>query len=227
MTDNRKKQKMKKLPVFFMLAAVLFYSGCGIVGLLGTQSQYEKKIPAEYDLATQKDKQILVLVEQPSWLSIEVNLRYYLTEAIRENLALKVKVPPEYIISYNELSEFRSNRSDFSLLSPVEVGEALGADIVLLVIIEDYQLNEMAETGYYGGFLGAQAILFETASGAKLWPEYTEGKSIRVGFEAEKEQEAAVDRLVSACAYCITRYFYNCPKYKFKIFDEGNQAGWE
>jgi hypothetical protein len=168
-----------------------------------------------------------VLVEQPGWLSTEVNLRYYLTEAMRENLIAKVKVPPKYILSYNELSEFRSNKGDFSSLSPAAVGKALGADIVLLVTIEDYQLSEVAESDYYNGFLGAQAALFETASGEKLWPESAENKSIKVGFEAEQGQEAAIDRLVDACAHCTIRYFYNCPKYKFKIFDERSDAGWE
>jgi hypothetical protein len=220
-------QKMKKLTVFCVLAAVFFYNGCGIVGLLGTPSQYEKKIPAEYDLTKQKGRKVLVLVEQPGWLSAQANLRYYLTEAIRENLIAKVKVPPEYILSYNELSEFRSNKGDFSSLSPAAVGKALGADIVLLVTIEDYQLSEVAESDYYNGFLGAQAALFETASGEKLWPESAENKSIKVGFEAEQGQEAAIDRLVDACAHCTIRYFYNCPKYKFKIFDERSDAGWE
>jgi hypothetical protein len=220
-------QKMKKLTVFCVLAGVFFYNGCGIVGLLGTPSQYEKKIPAEYDLTKQKGRKVLVLVEQPGWLSAQANLRYYLTEAIRENLIAKVKVPPEYILSYNELSEFRSNKGDFSSLSPAAVGKALGADIVLLVTIEDYQLSEVAESDYYNGFLGAQAALFETATGEKLWPESAEGKSIKVGFEAEQGQEAAIDRLVDACAHCTIRYFYNCPKYKFKIFDERSDAGWE
>jgi len=219
---------MKKLIVFPALVAIFFYNGCAAVGVMGTPSQYEKKIPAEYDLAKQKGQKILVLVEQSGWLGAEANLRYYLTEAMRESLTAKVKVKPKYILSYDELSEFRSNKGDFSSLSPAAAGKALGADIVLLVTIQNYQLNEMAETGYYSGFLGAQAALFETATGGKLWPESAESKSIRVGFEVgEKGQEAAVDRLVSACAYCTTRYFYNCPKYKFKIFDEIKDVGWE
>jgi hypothetical protein len=227
MTDDRKKQKMKKLTVFFVLAGIFFYSGCGMVGLLGTPSPYEKKIPAEYDLAAQKGKKVLVLVEQPGWLDAQANLQYYLTEAIRESLTAKVKVKPEYIISYKELSEFRSNRSDYSSLSSVAVGKALGADIVLLVVIEGYQLSEVAESDYYSGALSAQTALFETATGEKLWPEYAENKSIKVSFEAEHGQETADKRLASACAHCITRYFYNCLKYKFKTFDEGKEAGWE
>jgi hypothetical protein len=220
-------QKIEKIIVLCVLAAIFSSSGCGIVGVAGTQSAYEKKIPAEYDLAGQKDRKVLVLVEQPSWLSTEVNIRYYLTEAIRESFIANVKIPSESIISYNELSEFRSNKSDFSSLSPVEVGKALGADIVLMVMIEDFQLNEIPDTDYYNGFLGAQAILFETATAAKLWPESAMGKSIKVSFEAERNTELAVRRLVVAAAHCITRFFYNCPKYKFKIFDEGLNAGWE
>lgn len=218
---------MKKLTVFFVLVAVFFYNGCGIVGLLGTPSPYEKKIPAEYDLTKQKGRKVLVLVEQPGWLIAQANLRYYLTGAIRENLIAKVKVPPKYILSYNELSEFRSNKDDFSSLSPVAVGKALGADIVLLVMIEDYQLSEVAESDYYGGVLRVQATLFETANGGKVWPEYAESKSIKVSFEAEHGQETADKRLASACAHCITRYFYNCTKDKFKVFDEGSNTGWE
>jgi hypothetical protein len=215
------------MTVFCVLAGVLFCGGCGVVSVMGTQSQYEKKVPAEYDLAAQKDKKILVLAEQPSWLSTEVNLRYYLTEGVRENLIAKAKIPSEYIISYKEFSEFRSNKSDFSLLSPVEVGQALGADFVLLIVIEDFQLGEMPDTGYYNGFLGVQAVLFETATGAKLWPESAVGKNIKVGFEAEKDRDASVNRLVNSCAYCTARYFYDCPKYKFKIFDEVNKVGWD
>jgi hypothetical protein len=221
-------KKIEKLTVFFVLAAVFFSSGCNFVGIVGTPSQYEKKVPAEYDLTKQIGKKVLVLVEQPGWLSAQANLRYYLTEAIRGNLIAKVKVPPEDILSYKELSEFRSKKGDFSLLSPAAVGKALGADIVLLVTIEDYQVGEVAGSGYYNGFLSIQAAIFETATGEKVWPESAENKSIKVSFETgEHGQEAAIERLVNACAYCTSRYLYNCPKYIFKISDEQRDIGWD
>jgi hypothetical protein len=221
-TDNR-KQKVKKLTVFCVLAAVFFYNGCGIVGILGTPSQYEKKIPAEYDLTKQKGRKVLVLVEQTGWLSTKANLRYYLTEAVRENLITNVKIPSKYVLSYKELSAFRSKKDDFSSLSPAAVGEALGADIVLLVTIEDYQISEVAGSGYYNGSLIAREAIYE-AGGEQMW----EGRSVEVGFDTgERGQEETAKRLVNACAYCITRYLYDCPEYKFKIFDEGNKTGWE
>ena len=139
--------KIEKLIICCVFAAILSCSGCGIIGIAGTPSQYEKEVPAEYDLAKQKGKKLLILVEQPGWLSAKVNLRYYLTEAVRGYLVADVKVPPKSILSYDELSKFRSSKSDFSLLSPQAVGKALGADIVLLIKIVDCQVGEVAGSG--------------------------------------------------------------------------------
>lgn len=215
-------KKIESLIVFLILAGLFFSSGCGIVGLVGTPSQYERKIPAEYDLKKQKGKKILVLVEQPGWFSGKTDLRYYLTGAVRDSLISNVKVKSKYVLTYKELSEFRSNKSDFSSLSSEEVGEALGADIVLLVIIKNFQLNEVAGSGYYNGSLNAQAAIYEVGGG-KVW----EGRNVEVGFDTgERGQEEAIERLVNACAFCITRYLYNCPEYKFRIFDEGKKTGW-
>ena len=222
---------MKKPSVFLTLAALLFNSGCqtaGVISVFGTSRRHEREIAAEYDLAEHKDQRILVLVNQPAYLNAQVNLRFHLTDAINKNLTEKVEIGPQCLVGYNELSEFRSNRADFSLLSPVEVGTALDANMVLLVVIEDYQLNAMPEAGYYQGLLSARAVLFETATGEKLWPESEKSKSVKVGFEVEEGgREVSVRRLVSACAYCTVRYFYDCPEDKFKIADDRSSAGWK
>lgn len=219
--------KMKKLIATAVLVMTLYHSGCKLAGLIGTESQYEKKIPAEYNLYKVKDKKILVLVEQPGWLDVQANLRYYLTKAINKSLEVKVKIKPESIISYDELSEFRSQRGDISLLSPTETGKGLGADLVLMVMIEDCKLSDLAATDYYDGAISIKSALFDTATGLKVWPSEERGKSVKVGFETgEKGLEGAVDRLANGCAYCTTRYFYDCPRYKFKIFDERSGSGW-
>lgn len=213
---------------FIFPAVAFFYTGCGIISVMGTPTNYEREIPAEYDLAGRTDRKILVLVNQPGWLGAGVNLRYYLTEAIRENLIKKAKLAPKYLVAYSELSAFRSGRVGFSSLSPVEVGAALDADMVLFVTVEDYRLNEVTEIGYYKGFLDVRTVLLETETGRKLWPESSKGKSIKVGFEFEAGgREAAVRRLAAACAYCTVRYFYDCPKNQFKIADERTDFSWE
>lgn len=218
---------MKKTIVISALVAVFLQCGCGFVGLMGTPGRHEIKIPAEYDLAERDGQKMLVLVEQPGWLNTSVNLRYYLTKAIREELTAKIEIPLENLVDYSELSEFRSAQPDFSFLSPVEVGAALNTDMVLLVIIRNYQLNEMYEKDYYNGFLGAQAVLFETSTGEKLWPDPAKSKSIRVGFDVEEKGRAvAGPRLATASSHCLVRYFYDCPKDEFKIADDRSGA-WE
>ncbi|MHC4423451.1 MAG: hypothetical protein ACYSWR_02110 [Planctomycetota bacterium] len=214
--------------LLFFLTAIFCYGGCRIFSIIATPGSHEKKIPAEYGLAEHRKQKILVLVNQPVWLGARANLRYYLTEVINENLTAKVKIPSRNLIAYRELSQFRSDHADFSLLSPAKVGTALAADLVLLVVFEDYQLHEVAQTRYYKGALSARVILLDVATGETLWPESAQSKSIRVGFEVEtRGHEAAVGRLVKACARCIVRYLYDCPKIKFKVFDDKSNIGWD
>jgi len=227
-TQYKHKHFVFYLFTFILFGAGLFWGGCGIVAVMGTSTNYEKSVPAEFKLAKHKGQKILVLVNQPGWLNAGVNLRYYLTEAINKKLTEKIKIPSKHLVTYSQLSEFRSNQHNFSSLSAVEMCGGLGADMVLLVTIVDYQLRGMAEAGYYKGHLSAEAVLVDVASREKLWPKSAKSKSIKVGFEVERHgQQVAVKRLASACAYCITRYFYDCPKRKFKIADDKSGVGWE
>jgi len=225
----RKSQRKHLIFWFFALTAfAFFHGGCGILGILGTPRHKEGKVAAECDLSNHTDRKILVLVHQPAYLNVQENLRFHLTGAINKSLVENIKFVPEQVVSYDELSRFRSNKSDFSFLSPAEVGRALEADMVLLVTVEDYQLLKMPDVDYYRGFLNAEAVLVDTAAGEKLWPESAKSKSVRVGFEIEdRGREVAVGRLTAACAHCIVRYLYNCPKNKFKITDDKSGAGWK
>lgn len=208
----------------------LFCAGCGfkIIGLLGTPARHEREIPAEYDLTKHGGQKLLVLVNQPGWLGAKANLRYHLTEAINKALTAKIEIPTDSLISYDKLSEFRSGNSNFSLLSTFEVGAAFDANMVLLVAVEDYQLNEVPETDYYRGLLNVKTVLLDVTKEEKLWPESEESKSIKVGFEVEQRgKEIAIKRLAAAVAHCAVRHFYDCPKNKFKIPEDRSRINWE
>jgi len=230
-------KKMKKLrfeSLFSYLLAILvgggvfFGNGCGIGSMIGTPTRHEKKVPAEYELIEQKEKRILILVEQPARFMGTANLRYYLTRDIREYLIKKVRMPAGGLISYEKLVEYRNNEGDFSRLKPIEVGRGLKADIILMVEVEDLQLYEMAKTGFVKGLLSCRAVILDTSTGEKLWPKSFSGKGIRVGFEFdERGREVGVARLSAASAHCLTRYFYNCPMDKFKIADDRGGEAWE
>ena len=131
-TVKSRLKKMKRTVMWLAVVGAFLCGGCQlgrVVGVLGSPTSAEQKIPAEYDLAKQTEKKVLVLVEQPAWLGSDVNLRYYLTDALRKNLSKTMKFPEEHLISYDKLSELRSSRSDFSSLLPAEVGKALNAEI--------------------------------------------------------------------------------------------------
>jgi len=211
--------------LFVFIEMVLFAGGCGLVAVMGTATNREKRIPAEYKF--NNGEKILVLVNQPGWLNAKANLLYHLTQAIYRSFIMKLRIPPQCLISYDELCDFRSNRTDFWKLTPIQVGEALGANKVLVVYIEDCQLYEMGESGYHKGWLSARAVVLDVGSGKRVWPKNANSKDIKVGFEFEREgAEAAVTRLADACAYCVIRYFYDCPKDKFKIAEDISGIGW-
>jgi len=219
---------MKKLTVMFILGAALVSGGCQIPGLLGTPTRHEKKIPAEYDLTEHTEEKILVLVEQPAYLNAGTNLRYYITNAMNRDIVLRIKIEPEMLVDYSELSHLRSGRSDFAQLSKAEVGKAIGADMVLYVDIDSYQLRQMPDEGYLNGFLSGRAVLLETKTGGQLWPTGGGSKIIKVGFDVEnRSEDIAVKRLAMAFAYCTVRYLYDCPESEFKIFDDRSGIQWQ
>jgi hypothetical protein len=212
------------------LGGLLFQAGCNLPALIGTPTSDETKIPAEYNLAPQKGQKgqkILVFVDVPSSLNAHPNLRFFLTDTINKTFQQKAKISPTLLIDYDTLAEFRASTSDFSLLSPEQVGSALGADLVLSVVVSDCKFAGVGDTSYLDISLDAQASLIKVSTGEKLWPSVESAKIIRVGFESEgRGADVAAVRLAAATAHCVTRYLYDCPKKQFKIKEEKTDIGW-
>jgi hypothetical protein len=209
---------------------ILFYAGCNAVGMasvLSSPTSSEAKSSAQYNLTGDKGQKILVLVDQPASFSAYANLRFYLTDTIIKMLQVKAEIKPSLFIDYKTLADFRAGTPDFYMLSPAQVGEKLGADLVLAVTIIDCRITDIGEAGYNGS-LDANAALYKVATGEKLWPTIEQSQLVQVGCESERRgQDAACVRMAAAAAHCITRYLYDCPKAGFKISDERTVSGWE
>jgi hypothetical protein len=218
---------MNRIIVVFTIVSALLGGGCGVISRLGTPTRYEKKVPAEYDITKRKGEKILVLVKQPLWLDAQENLRFYLTGAMNAGFVGRMKWETENLVSYEQLSKFRSARSDFSLLSPARAGKELGADMVLFVMVEDFELNRVEDAGLYKGALAVQTVLFDAAGGNKLWPVSEKSKAVRVGFDVESGREKALTRLAGSAALCTTRYLFNCPVAYYKTFDDISGQAWQ
>ncbi|MGB7582136.1 MAG: hypothetical protein WBL85_06790 [Sedimentisphaerales bacterium] len=214
------------------LPLVLFYAGCdavGLVSVISTPTSAEAGASAEYDLSKDKDQKILVFVDQPAYLSAYPNLRFYITDMITKILQDKdrARISPSLFIDYHSLADLRAATPDFYTLSPTQVGEKLGADLVLVVTVTDCKIRDIPEGGYVAGSLDAYASLYRVSSGEKLWPTTENSRLVQVGFESERRgRDAAVVRLAAAASHCVTRYLYNCPKTGFKISDERTASGW-
>jgi hypothetical protein len=213
------------------LPLVLFYAGCNpaILGVIATPTSSEASASAEYDLSKNKNQKILILVDQPAYLRDYPNLRFSLTDITTKILQDKdkAKIPSSLFINYQALADLRANEPEFSALSPAQIGEKLGADVVLDIAVTDCKVRDISEAGYVSGSLDAHAAIYMVSSGEKLWPTTEHSRLVQVGFESERRgRDAAVVRLAAAASRCITRYLYNCSKADFKISDERTATGW-
>jgi hypothetical protein len=237
MLREKSEMKIKRfftLPVITAIAifpALIFHSGCNLifggVAALGTPTSSEMKVTAEYDLAAQKGKKIVVLVDQPLYLKNQVNMRFMLTDTINKMIQEGMKIPADQLISYDAVADFRANTPDYTSLSADKIGAALGADFVLLVVIDDCKIYNVSQSEFLNGEMTLHAELVNVADGAKLWPVQETARIIKIGFESEhRGKDVSQLRLAVAAAHCITRYLYDSPKNKFKVTDEITDVGW-
>lgn len=210
------------------LTAFFACSGCAIPGLIASPTASENKIPAEFDISARAEDTILILVSQSPWGDIPSDMRPLLTEDIAKLLMKRAKFRSDRLVSYRKLARFRSQRTDFYLLSPVDVAAALGAKIVLLVDVQDYELYELPISGYHKGSVSIRSLLLDVPTGLKLWPDSEDAREVKVAFEAEGGGiQALAEKLAKTAAYCIVRYFYNCPSNDFKIWGEQPRLEWQ
>ena len=209
-----------------VLSFLLFCAGCGVVGSLAAERGSEQKIPAEYSLKSAGYNKILVYVRSRSSNQSTLALRGYLTEAINARIINKASVPKETtLIPYAQLQSFYSTQGGLTELSPFQIAKAMDADAVLVVEIVNYKLSAISGSSLHTGWLESRASLYDSTGQVAVWPVAGSGKTATVGFDIESgSSDQAMARLTSAAAHCIVRYFYNCPKNQFKIFEEAAGA---
>lgn len=223
-----KDNMVKYFIVALLFCGILLGGSCQIFGIMSTPTRHEKKVPAEYDLAAEKGKTILVYVEQPSWLSASGNLSREVSEALEAQLKNKIKTLDKSLIGYERVSALRSESPEYYELRAREIGRRLDADMVLVAALDEYALSKVIQTEYHKGQLAGRVALIRTDDGVKVWPDSESGKVITVGFDVERgDYSTAVKRLANSFAYCTVRYLYNCPMDEFKIFDDRSGEAWQ
>ena len=212
---------MNKAVVLFAVAGCVLCGACNMIGVIGSKSYYEQKVPAEFMLKDVAEGGVLVFVDEAGGGREELELRPGLSEMVGALLVKQARIKSKNLVSGDRLSQLRDQREDFSSLSPVQLGRAAGAAVVLYILVEDYELYAMGEQGYHSGSLVARSILFDVASGRALWPKRGDGRVVRTKVEIETGGRAAtLNRLVAAAAHVITRSLYDCRRPAYRTADE-------
>lgn len=197
---------------------LLLTAGCAdMSGLLLSPAPSEQSVPAEFNLREQKDKSVLVMVDESIGSGADPAVIRALSTAVVLNLQKQVKIKPDNILIPKEVSESGTGVSDIYRMGPIDAGQRADADFVLFVTIVDYELYTAGYKDYYTGELAARSLLYEVRTGEKVWPRESGGRVSRVRIELEtKGRQVIFSDLVSSTAHCITRYLYNCNYRRFK-----------
>jgi hypothetical protein len=210
--------KIGMIGLLSAVALVVWSGGCNVIGFIASPTAYEKKVPAEYELH-RTESRILVFVDQARSSSVGFHVRGALDAAVIGYLADKVRVDKNNIIA--PVGYTSSRVQAYAGLSPAQIGQKAGADLVLYIRIDKYELEQMDRRGYFNGSMVTRSVLVDVDSAKVLWPASQEARLNRIKVELETGgREAALNRLMSGSAHCITRYFYNCPGPRFRWGDE-------
>lgn len=215
---------MKRIILLIAALFLLLTSlGCNnFIAILASETNYEKKIPAEYNLPKEaKKRSVLVVVDRAPASGPNKRVMPLLAAMVEKYLIKKAKINEEYILPYEEVDPLAGIGGDVFAADPVKIGSDAGADVVLYVLIEDYEIRMIDKRGYFAGSMVTRSMLFDVASGEILWAGDGDGKLVSVKVDHETTgRDAAIERLNMTTGHCITRYLYNCSKRLFKTADE-------
>ncbi len=196
------------------IIATVWSGGCNLL----SPTAHEKKVPAEYDLY-RTESRILVFVDQARSSGVGFQVRSALDAAVSTYLTNKVRIDKSNIIA--TVGYAPSLVQAYAGLSPAQIGKKAGADLVLYIRIDKYDIEQMDSRGFFSGFIATRSVLVDVDSAKILWPVSQAARLNKIKVELEtRGRDAISNRLMSGSAHCITRYFYDCPGPKFRWHDE-------
>ena len=205
-----KKKVLKNVYRIALLAVCLGASGCPTNGIYST-------LTPTYNLTANQDKKILIWVESPRSAAADADAAETLAEAIGNYLMTRAKIRPENVI----LGQESRDASLYVLQSTEAAALQQGAELALLVRIEDYELLPMNIRNFYSGRMLTRAVLLDAATSQTLWPQGLDGKVHDIVVElGQGNRTEILSRLADGTAHCIVRNLYPIMKLHYKNSDE-------
>ncbi len=154
------------------MASAGVIGGCNYVATATLLVHGPPKRPAAFSLDAKK-RTVLFVDDRSSNLPRRV-LRDMIAETAEQTLLDRGVLAPELLISHRGALAAAAGERFERLLSRVEVGEAVGAEVLIYATVDAFTLSADGTT-----FVPAAALrlkVLDVVSGERLWPEEDQGK---------------------------------------------------
>ncbi len=133
------------------------------------------KVPAEFKLP--KGKRVLVFPDDMQRPVDYPPVKRALAEKVASVLLDRKAV--SYAVPYDKLIDLRHDEPHFNRLAVSEVGKKLGADLVIMINIDQFRLRESSMgTLWHGRFSGKVRVV--DVNEGRLWPDESAGRPVSV-----------------------------------------------
>jgi hypothetical protein len=205
------KTTARVLVAILLAATAMSLPGCAVFAWFVAQFSPPKKVPAEYEFPA--GTTILVFVDDALHPVDYEPVKIQLTEMLNKQF-IDHKVASK-TIPYTRLGEFISATPGFNSLAIGEVGQKLGADVVLYVQIDEFSLRDAAASELWKGRLATTVWLVDVVKG-RIWPtDNSTGRPIdkaetqTVSDSSQSRGEQISKDLAAETADKIAKLFYN------------------
>jgi hypothetical protein len=212
-------KNLKKLTLCVVFLVQLFLcQGCNIFGFLATPGPFEKGVTPDCDLKPLlKQKTVFVWAESLPGSGADAGVARQLNQAILTQLRKKAGISEKSLLTQAALHTAVYDRSQ----TPAALGRQAGADLVLYVRLEEFEVINLHGDKIYSGQMLARAILIDSQTEKIVCPAGAEGIVADVATDLSTVgREDMVMTLSAAAAHCIVRHFYTCPKNEYRVNEE-------
>ncbi len=190
------------------LAGIAVFSGCA--------DYYSKRTP-EYNLVSNQDKKVLIWVDASRSSYADADAPDAVAGAIGNHLLARAGIKPHNIIYRDEAMRAGGPLPE----SPEAAARQVGAQLVLMVQIEDYELLSMRIRNFYSGRMMTRSLLLDVQTGQAVWPSSGVGKVHDIVIElGEGNRRRMLSRMADSTAHCILRNLYPIGKNQYRNSDE-------